>query len=40
VRIEAAAPVLFHVDGEPCVGEGPLDVTVHPRSLVVRVPSA
>jgi diacylglycerol kinase (ATP) len=40
VRIEADAPVLFHVDGEPCVGEGPLDVKVHPRSLVVRVPSA
>jgi diacylglycerol kinase (ATP) len=36
VRITAAEPMLFHVDGEPLAGGTTLEVMVHPRALRIR----
>jgi diacylglycerol kinase (ATP) len=39
LRIESEVPLRYHVDGEPCVSDGPLDVRIHPGALAVRVPT-
>jgi diacylglycerol kinase family enzyme len=38
--IEAEGPIDFHVDGEPAVAEGRLEVGIIPGALRVRVPRA
>jgi YegS/Rv2252/BmrU family lipid kinase len=38
--IEKSGPVLFHVDGEAQMSEGPVDVSVLPRALKVIVPTS
>jgi YegS/Rv2252/BmrU family lipid kinase len=38
VEITSSRQVLYHVDGEPCVGGAVLHGQVHPRALRVRVP--
>ena len=40
VSIAAARGVVYHVDGEPCVGAESLRATIRPHALRVRVPSA
>lgn len=35
--VDAAEPIEFHVDGEPGCLEGPLELGVMPRALIVRV---
>ena len=37
-QIDTVGTIAFHVDGEVFSGEGPVDVTVRPRTLRVRVP--
>ena len=39
LTIRGAAPIRYHVDGEPCVGERTLVGRVHPRALTVRTPA-
>jgi YegS/Rv2252/BmrU family lipid kinase len=34
--VRADGPMDYHVDGEPGRSEGPLEVTVHPRALLVK----
>jgi diacylglycerol kinase (ATP) len=38
VRVEASAPIAYHVDGEPHVGPTVVEARIHPGSLIVRVP--
>jgi YegS/Rv2252/BmrU family lipid kinase len=38
VEVRSAQPILYHVDGEPCVGGGTIHGRVHPRALRVKVP--
>ena len=40
VSITAAHGAVYHVDGEPCIGERSLHVRIRPQALRVRVPSA
>jgi diacylglycerol kinase family enzyme len=34
--VRSARPMEFHVDGEPGVAEGEIEVAVHPRALLVK----
>lgn len=36
--IETDGPIVYHVDGEPCVAEDRVDVRLVPRALKVKVP--
>jgi diacylglycerol kinase (ATP) len=36
--VESASPIEFHLDGEPSVIAGPLEISVRPRALNVRAP--
>jgi diacylglycerol kinase (ATP) len=38
VTVRAAAPMVFHVDGEPHQGPATLEARIHPGSLIVKVP--
>jgi YegS/Rv2252/BmrU family lipid kinase len=38
VEISSAAPLIYHVDGEPCVGNATIHARIRPRALRVRVP--
>jgi diacylglycerol kinase family enzyme len=40
VEISSAAPLIYHVDGEPCVGNTTLRARIRPQALRVRVPLA
>jgi YegS/Rv2252/BmrU family lipid kinase len=40
VSITATGPIVYHVDGEPCVGGPAISARIRPRALRVRVPSA
>jgi diacylglycerol kinase (ATP) len=40
VTIASAGPLVYHVDGEPCVGGASIRVQIRPRALRVRVPLA
>ena len=37
VRLTSGQPMRFHVDGEPCDPERPLEIRIHPGALTVRV---
>lgn len=38
VTVASPAPLIYHVDGEPCVGGSSITVRVKPRALRIRVP--
>jgi diacylglycerol kinase (ATP) len=38
LRVTAAAPIAFHVDGEPYQGPATIEARIRPGSLVVKVP--
>jgi YegS/Rv2252/BmrU family lipid kinase len=38
VLITAAEPMIYHADGEPCVGGTSIHIRIRPRALRVRVP--
>ena len=38
VEISSAAPLIYHVDGEACVGNATIRVRIRPQALRVRVP--
>jgi YegS/Rv2252/BmrU family lipid kinase len=40
VSISSATPIIYHVDGEPCVGGSTVRARIRPRALRVRVPLA
>ena len=40
VTITSPGPMVYHVDGEPCVGGASIGVRIRPHALRVRVPSA
>ena len=40
VEISSALPLVYHVDGEPCVGNATIRARIRPRALRVRVPLA
>ena len=40
LEISSAAPMIYHVDGEPCTGGTSLRARIRPKALRVRVPKA
>jgi diacylglycerol kinase family enzyme len=40
VTIASTGPLVYHVDGEPCVGGASIAARIRPHALRVRVPSA
>jgi YegS/Rv2252/BmrU family lipid kinase len=40
VSISSATPIIYHVDGEPCVGGSTVRARIRPRALRVRVPGS